>query len=381
MPRGRKTPALSIESINQALVNAGMPVTLEATKKRGSLRLRATFPPKPGSDRKAPHQQRLSLNTYDTPEGLEYAKAEAFKVGAQLLRHEFEWPETEQAPVELTVDYWVNKFKQQWTETQTGEAAAIDKRWRENYWYPCFKHLDPARKLTSAYLNRVAGGQWKPNSRAKQKGVQLLGRLADMAGVDFDADQHKSGYNPSKVKREIPADDQIESVIDKIKNRRWQWVAGMMATYGLRDHEVFVCEIEYRTIGDRLVLVALVPEETKTGARPALPLPESWVHRWRLDEMNKPNVTAVINKDYGDRTSTQFQRMKMPFTPYALRHAWNIRAALVAGLPTAVAAQLSGHDPGTNLKVYQRHIGEARAAEAWAKVTEVKQIVDDDVSG
>ena len=69
-----------------------MPISLESTARRGALRLRATFPPKPGSDRKKLYQQRLSLNTYDTPEGLEFAKAEAFKVGAQLLRHEFEWP-------------------------------------------------------------------------------------------------------------------------------------------------------------------------------------------------------------------------------------------------------------------------------------------------
>lgn len=372
MPRARKPVKWTVEGINHSLADAGMPVTLEATAGRGRLRLRGTFPPKPGSDRKKPHQQRLSLNTYDTPEGLEYAKAEAFKVGAQLLRHEFEWPnlEADKDPIESTTGYWVDKFKAQWAETQADTAAVTDKRWRENYWYPCFKHLDPTRKLTTAYLGRVAGSQWKPNSRAKQKGVQLLSRLADMAGVDFDASQYKSGYNPNKVKRDIPTDDQIESVIDGIANRRWQWVAGMMATYGLRDHEVFVCQLEQRSFSSRNVLVALVPEGTKTGSRPVLPLPEAWVERWRLDEVDKPKVTAVINKDYGDRTSTQFQRMKIPFPAYSLRHAWNIRAALQAELPTAVAAQLAGHDPGTNLKVYQKHIGELRAQEAWAKATQ-----------
>ncbi|EKU97921.1 hypothetical protein Lepto7375DRAFT_7179 [Leptolyngbya sp. PCC 7375] len=372
MPRPRKTPKLSVESINQSLADAGMPVTLEATTSRGALRLRATFPPKPGSDKNKPHRQRLSLNTYDTPEGLEYAKAEAFKIGAQLLRHEFEWPiqTTERDPIESTAGYWIDKFKAQWLETQTGLPEALDKRWRENYWYPCFKHLDPTRKLTTVYLSTVASNQWRPNSRSKQKGVQLLSRLADMAGMDFDASNFKSGYNPNKVKREIPTDDQIESVIDNIKNRKWQWVAGMMATYGLRDHEVFVCQLEQRVFKNRTVLIALVPEETKTGSRPVLPLPEMWIKRWRLDEVDKPKVTAVINKDYGDRVSTQFQRMKIPFPAYSLRHAWNIRAALQAELPTAVAAQLAGHDPGTNLRVYQKHIGEARAQEAWLKATQ-----------
>lgn len=377
MPRTRKIPKLSVESINQTLIDAGLPITLAEDKRYQTLSLRATFPPKPGSDRKKPHRQRYGLKVNSTPAGIEYARDEAFRIGTQLLRNEFKWPtsKTEKDPIESTVGYWVGKFKSEWLKTQAGIPEALDKRWRENYWYPCFKHLDSSRKITTVYLGTVASKQWKPNSRAKQKGVQLLSRLADMAGVDFDASGYKSGYNPNKVKREIPTDDQIESVIDNIKNRRWQWVAGMMAAYGLRDHEVFVCQLEQRIFKNRTVLVALVPEDTKTGSRPVLPLPETWVERWRLEEVDKPKVTAVINKDYGDRTSTQFQRMKIPFPAYSLRHAWNIRAALQAELPTAVAAQLAGHDPGTNLRVYQKHIGEARAQEAWLKAT---QNVDDD---
>ena len=34
-------------------------------------------------------------------------------------------------------------------------------------------------------------------------------------------------------------------LLTRIKNRGWQWIAGVMATYGLRDHEAFLCEIVY----------------------------------------------------------------------------------------------------------------------------------------
>ena len=372
MPRSRKPQQLSVDSINDALARAGMPITLETTKARGNLSLRGTFPPKPGSSKKRWHQQRIPLGTRSTPEGLEFANAEAFRIGAELLRHEFQWPIEDVAtdPAEFTAGYWINKFKLQWLETEAGEPEILDKRWRENYWYPCFKHLNPVRKITTVYLESVAAKQWKPNSRAKQKGVQLLARLAAMAGVEFDATKFKSGYNPNKIRRDIPSDDQIEMAIDSIQNRRWQWLAGMMAAYGLRNHEAFLCSLECRVIGDRPVLVAIVPEGTKTGSRLALPLPEEWVERWHLGDVQRPKVTAQINKDYGDRVSTQFQRMKVPFTAYSLRHAWTIRAALQANLPTSVAARLAGHDPGTNLKIYQKHIDQARLEKAWDEATQ-----------
>ncbi|MEL7494310.1 MAG: hypothetical protein AAGJ95_10165 [Cyanobacteria bacterium J06554_11] len=353
--------------INDELAAAGMPVTLEASEKRGSLVLRGTFPPKPRSKKQRPHQQRLRLHSYDTPAGLEYAKAAAFRVGAQLLRNEFEWPlePDDEDRSRSTVGYWVERFKQRWLETQTGESVAIDKRWRENYWYPCFKHLDPARKLTSPYLELFARKQWRPDSRSRQRGVQLLQRLTEMAGIDADFSKHKGKYNPKNVVREIPTDLEIESAIDGIKNRDWQWIAGMMAAYNLRDHEAFLCSVEWRRYRDADWLVALVPDDTKTGRRAVMPLPREWVERWKLYEVKRPNVTAILNKDYGDRVSTQFKRMEIPFQAYSLRHAWNVRAALDAKMPTAVAAQMAGHDPGTNLRVYQKHIGEARAVEAY----------------
>ena len=108
-----------------------------------------------------------------------------------------------------------------------------------------------------------------------------------------------------------------------------------------------------------------MPDATKTGNREVFPLPRIWVDRWELVNITKPNITAPINKIYGDRTSTQFSRYKMPFKPYDLRHAWNIRAALDLGLPTAVAAQMAGHSATLNLETYQKHISSVRAAQAY----------------
>jgi hypothetical protein len=197
--------------------------------------------------------------------------------------------------------------------------------------------------------------------------------LADFANIKSDIRSQQGDYSLSNVERVILEDTDIIAAIDGMKNKAWQWVAGMMATYNLRDHEAFLCDVEWRDYDGERWLVALVPDATKTGKRETFPLPPEWVERWQLWEMRRPQVTARLNKDYGDRTSTAFQRAKMPFPAYSLRHAWNIRAALWLELPTAVASQFMGHNPNVNLGTYQKHISKARAAQAYFEALKRKQ--------
>ncbi|MEH2270409.1 MAG: hypothetical protein V7K68_18660 [Nostoc sp.] len=66
---------LTIEVINDRLKNALIGVRVEARGDR--LLLRATLPPKPGSNKTKPHQQYLALGIYANPAGLQRAEAEA----------------------------------------------------------------------------------------------------------------------------------------------------------------------------------------------------------------------------------------------------------------------------------------------------------------
>jgi len=55
------------------------------------LHLRATFPPKPNSDKPQPYQQRLALGYHANPTGISLAETEARKVGALIDCHQFSW--------------------------------------------------------------------------------------------------------------------------------------------------------------------------------------------------------------------------------------------------------------------------------------------------
>jgi integrase len=369
---GRK--ALTVEAANKRLEAAQ--IGLRLFQRGEKLSLRGTLPPRPGSKKDRPSQQLIRLGVYANPAGIEFAEAEAYRLGALLAQKRFDWRDLDADPNEKsdTCESWIERFKKDWLKQQEGDEEAISVRWREQFWYPAFKWLPPNAKLTAHLLDEVSD-HWKPNTRSRQIACQKFQRLADFAGIASTVRERQGDYRLSNVQRVIPDDKDIIAAIDGMKNTSWQWIAAMMATYNLRDHEAFLCDVEWRDYDGQRWLVALVPDGTKTGRRETFPLPPEWVDRWELWEVRRPSVTVRVNKDYGDRTSTAFQRAKMPFPPYSLRHAWSLRAALWLELPTAVASQFMGHNPNVNLGTYQKHISKERAAQSYFAALKKKQSV------
>lgn len=365
----RKT--LTLEAVNARLAAAKIGLVVEQRGDR--LSLRGTLPPKPGSKATKPTQQRLSLGVMASAAGLEYAEAKALEIGSLLAQHRFNWIDFEQDSGLVNAESceaWIERFRKQWEKTQTGTPEQIALMWNEQFWYPAFKKLPPHAKLTAELISTVVERGWKPRSRSRQIACQKMARLAEMAGIEVNLKDLQRGYNPTEVDRIIPDDDTITAAIDGMTNPEWQWIAGMMATFGLRDHEAFLCRLEERESEGVTLLVAVVEDgktRKKTGERECYPLPPEWCDRWDLRNIRKPAVNTRILKEYGDRTSKAFQRQKVGFAPYCLRHAWAIRAALILNLPTAIAARMLGHDPTVNLAIYQRHISQSRAAEAFVK--------------
>ena len=195
----------------------------------------------------------------------------------------------------------------------------------------------------------------KPEDKkaARDKACTRLQRFANFAGIDVDLSHYKVGYSTSDIKpRDIPTDKEIETLIDNVQDTSWKHVFALMATYGLRDHEAFLCTLQYRDG----VLVACIPKNTKTGARTVYPYPKQWVERWSLTEGRPPQLTVKAHQDYGQKTAEQWRdRLKHPGTPYGLRHAYAIRCHQ-AGVPVAIASQWMGHSPETHLRRYQRWI-------------------------
>lgn len=220
--------------------------------------------------------------------------------------------------------------------------------WKSDY-QKVFSKLPLKKPLTTNELEQAVR-QTEPDSRTRKRYCMVLKALADFAELQVDFSSLKGKYSATNpAPREIPSDAEIAAWRLKITNPQWRRVYGLIATYGLRNHEVFKCSFERFP---RLMVL----EETKTGTRTVWPLYPEWADRWDL-EGELPVVTGKTNSDLGHRVTTAMKRAGVPFPPYNLRHAWVIRS-ISFGLDVSLAAQQMGHSVQVHTAIYHAWITE-----------------------
>ena len=355
-----------VKAVNLALKADCHRVTIQARGKR--LSLVATLPPRPGSTRHKPHQQRISLKLGATLAGLRRAKAKAILLSDQLDRDKFTWDDwidiPNDAPEIKTCGYWMERLKATLWPDQPPNVR--DRRWKEAYLYFGLNKLPPDKPLTQEILIQAAIATPVEKKRMRDIVVRRLSQLAKFAGMEIDLSPYRAGYGPKDVKpKKIPNDEEIEQAIDGVSNFKWRTVFALMAVYGLRNHEALQCSLELR--GG--IVVALIPDDTKTGSRIAYPHPERWVKRWLGDgtHLERPAISHTLNSDLGDAVGQHWRNIKGPGTPYSLRHAYAIRCHS-AGVAVAIAANWMGHTPREHLQTYQKWISESESRNAWSKL-------------
>jgi integrase len=348
----------TLEAVNQRLTDGR--VKSKVFQRGGMLYLQATLPPKPGSDRPVPYQQRISLGVPANQDGFRSAEQEARLLGAELVSNKFDWSKylkPDRLPETKPIVLWVEEFRVRYLETNSLKETT----W-ENDWVKIYKRLPQNEPLTKELLLDFAHRTGR-NTRNRKETCKKLQHLANFAGLEVSLLQLQGNYGPSKVRdRDIPSDEDIALQWTKIPNPAWRWVFGVMAAFGLRDHEVFFCEWT-----DEGLLVT----KGKTGPRLVFqPLYQEWVDGWNLRTIQRPNVQDVdlvyARNKLGDKIARQFRRYDIPFTPYSLRHAFGIRASVTFELPVTTAAALMGHSPQIHLQRYHKHI-QLKSNQAAAK--------------
>jgi integrase len=333
---------------NGRLKAAGSGVQIQAIGDR--LYLRATFPPRPGSSRSKAYQQRLALGFHANAYGISQAEKEARKVGALLDCGEFDWEpylKAEKLPQYDSVAYWLTKFEAEYRETVCATT------WKTEY-QRVFNRLDGSAKLTPELLQNAVL-QVEPNTRQRKRFCVSLGKLAEFAGVDVTFKSLKGKYSIGQINsRDLPADELIIEWFHCFKNLDWRWVYGMIATFGLRNHEVFYLDTSDLVAGGYKVVV----KEGKTGRRAVWSYHPEWVELFGLRSPQLPKVTGKDHADYGERVSQYFGRNAgLPFDAYDLRHRWAIRT-MECGLDISLSAQQMGHSVKVHTETYHRWITE-----------------------
>ncbi|MGG6269452.1 site-specific integrase [Leptolyngbya sp. AN03gr2] len=356
-----------ITQTNQRLKAAQLGLQVE---RRGvKLALRGTLPPRPDSSRLRPYQQRLSLGIPATPTGLKQIEQEAKIVAAQLIQDKFDWREyltfTDGKRLsQQTLSQQIEAFEQYFFEQpeRSLNPASTKTTWSTAY-APYLRKLSAiaadSATLTLTEVIYKTINSTQNHSRSRQLCCTTLGAFAEFMNLTLPKDLKvlSGSYGASQTKmRELPTDEEILATWAAIPNPAWRFVYGMMATFGLRNHEVFYCNLNGLKKGETSIEVL---PTTKTGSHQVWAFHPEWIEAFNLREIQLPSVETNLSKttlqQVGKRVTTQFNRYDLPFSPYDLRHAWAIRTIHI-GLSDTVAAKMMGHSVQIHTRTYHQWI-------------------------
>lgn len=365
-----------LQDCNAALAATGVALRLE---RRGEkLGLRGPLPCRQGSGRRP--VQRIALGQPADRVGLERAQGQLREVLAQLQRGTFQWqhwsaqrssgPARGAAAAASALEALLEGFE---------VAFFADPRRRRNpagsrtTWNAAYRPYLRRLAATAAESGRVLAPElllqvlesYPLASRARQQcgtALAALARHLDLSLPD-DWSERASGYGLHVAQfRRLPSDRQILEAIERIPNPGWRLAYGLMATYGLRNHEVFFADLSALAPGgDRVIRVL---PTSKTGEHQVWPFQPEWVERFGLEGLGEqPQLLPPVCTDLrhttlqqvGRRVAEQFRRYELPLTPYDLRHAWAVRTIHI-GLPDTVAARMMGHSVAIHTRTYHHWI-------------------------
>lgn len=355
-----------MDRIDQLIQTANEQFDRVVIERRGQkLGLRGSFPKKPGEGGQRNKQRRIPLGIYANPEGVKVAIAKAKRLESDLVMERFQWADWEKGAVSTggkTAADWGRELGN--VKRGTIQPAS----YHANYEEPLASL--PAKLLTAELLIAHVLRRSPPNSWKRRNDCMVFSQVAKLAGVPVDFSAIRGNYKPTAVTADsVPSDEAIEAIWDSIRNPGWRWVYGMLATYGLRPHEVFRI-VDTRKIATETGKIT-IQAETKTGARDVWPLPDRWRSRFNLGEVVYPNIVIEgrDNQSIGERIAQNLcnpKNRKIPHNPYALRHAWAIRSAVMR-VPDSIAARWMGHSVAVHAETYHEAINQVQHEAIWRR--------------
>lgn len=352
----KKSAADLLRAANDRLKAGKIPVRIITQAKTDRLYLRATLPPKATAAKQYPHQQKLSLGIYSNPAGIKRAEAEAQRLNHDLMMGQFDWASWQrqtQRSSEKTVATWLVDFEADYFARRQRNAKS-ETTWSKDYRSP-LQRLPKDAALTAELLLETAK-TYPPDTRSRQRACTAYGALAKFAEIDVDLTSWRGTYRPAAVRREdVPGDALVVEWRDRIPHAGWKNFYGLVATYGLRNHEAFHLDLA-KLKDDPIATVT----SGKTGYRAvALPCHKAWWDEWFAGQeivLPKVKVTKdTANSHYGNVSSQYFRRLGLPFKIYDLRHAHAGRMAL-KGIDPAIAARSQGHSLKVHSEIYMHHL-------------------------
>ena len=361
-----------INDINRKFLIKGSKLKIE--KRGGKLNIRGSLPSK--ENKNIQKVQRISLGIDADIDGLEEAKKKLQLINLQLELNQFEWRDWITSSIQegnKTYEFFIkeiSEFEKKFFKEQRNEHlnSARKSTWNSSYKPYIKRMINIYKKNDNKDINHIFFStlkSYKEGSRSRKQCGTSLNVFAEFLELSLPSEWKSlsRGYGIKKASfRNLPDDNSIEELWKNIPNKSWQYVFGLMATYGLRNHEVFFCDLSsLKNSGDKILRIL---PTTKTGEHQAWPFHPKWVDLFELSSLgNDPTLLPKINRDLkqttlqniGKRITDQFNRYSLNIRPYDLRHAWAVRT-IFYDLPDTVAARMMGHSVSLHTQTYHHWI-------------------------
>ena len=361
-----------INVINRKFLIKGSKLKIE--KRGGKLNIRGSLPSK--ENKNIQKVQRISLGIDADIDGLEEAKKKLQLINLQLELNQFEWRDWITSSIQegnKTYEFFIkeiSEFEKKFFKEQRNEHlnSARKSTWNSSYKPYIKRMINIYKKNDNKDINHIFLStlkSYQEGSRSRKQCGTSLNVFADFLKLSLPSEWKSlsRGYGIKKASyRDLPDDNLIEELWRNIPNKSWQYVFGLMATYGLRNHEVFFCDLSaLKNNGDKILRVL---PTTKTGEHQVWPFHPKWVDLFQLSSLgNDPSLLPKINRDLGHTTlqnigkriTDQFKRYCIKIKPYDLRHAWAVRT-IFYDLPDTVAARMMGHSVSLHNQTYHHWI-------------------------
>ena len=362
-----------INLINEKYTTKGSKLRLE--KRGGKLNIRGRLPSKINEN--ISKVQRISLGLNSDLPGLKEAEKKLQLLTLQLELNQFDWKNwTQVSRIEISKkiqdDFLekINEFEKVFFREIKNEFhnSARKTTWKSSY-KPYLKRLisvfskNEEQDINEIFINTLKS--YEKGSRSRKQCGSSLSVFASFIKHQLPSDWNllSKGYGLKKASfRDLPNDDFIKELWSKIPNKSWQYVFALMATYGLRNHEVFFSDLSsLKKGGDNIIRVL---NTTKTGEHQVWPFHPNWVESFDLYKLGEdhtllPNINLNLQEttlqNIGKRITDQFKRYQLKIKPYDLRHAYAVRT-IFYDLPDTVAARMMGHSVNLHTVTYHHWI-------------------------
>ncbi len=388
----------SIIQANSALSLDKVKIKLKLTGLK-SIGLQGSFPCKPndvGKNRSPVKQYTISIGLPANDIGIKAAVNKARELDLLLITKQFQWtPEllgkqaqklaiAEKERESKIIRDYIQEYEREFWKTHERNRQGI-RTWETHY----MRHLNklPHDDILSLKAFTEALEKTKPNTNSRFYLAWQLRKFSEFCGLD--ATKVINSYatpNPAPAQREVPSDEEVLEGFTKVGEplsvfvvkenvtlpEQWQWAYGMLATYGLRPHELFAVDMDaFLDPSNVFHLVTLKPsltEGTKTGERNCgiPPLHPNWVDLFDLKNVKLPYTAGTLSNKTA-KIHIRFRNTNIGFRPYDLRHAYALRGHRLR-IPIKTMSDYMGHTVQEHTRTYQRWMNEDTNLEIYKEV-------------